>query len=190
MLPVRAEIQTQYFCFVPSRQLFYSLQLRDPPVLPLVTNILKDPVAPEGGFDESAINGHKRPQVHARSMEIMESMVPLHPVCILFSRSITLYYSKSKRAVWQAYSNRISWFSCACCTDFAAPFGIRHWDWCPGRCHSDPCGQRHGATHSSSQVPAKAVNHFLKDPEMVQQTCCACAQAFLCVLHTKDIQGK
>jgi len=58
MLPVRAEIQTQYFCFVPSRQLFYSLQLRDPPVLPLVTNILKDPVAPEGGFDESAINGH------------------------------------------------------------------------------------------------------------------------------------
>ena len=30
------------------RQLFYSLQLRDPPVLPLVTDILKDSL-PEGG---------------------------------------------------------------------------------------------------------------------------------------------
>ena len=34
------------------------------------------------------------------------------------------------------------------------------------------------ATHASSQVPAKAVNHFLKDPEMVQQTCCACCAQF------------
>ena len=79
------------------------------------------------------------------------NMFPMHPVLPIYCSilSILLIITPSLKELWERHT--LTWFagatskccvfltSFACCTDFAA-FGIRHWDWCPGRCHSDPFG--------------------------------------------------